>query len=67
MVCGVQDGDESKSDSRDRAKLTLEWGSHEMEGVACDLTSPGFAGALPTMRAVGVRAPRCRWGVECHV
>ena len=40
-----QDGEESKADSRDRAKITLEWGKHEMEGVACDLTSPGFAGA----------------------
>lgn len=38
------DGDESKDNSRDRAKLTLEWGTHEMSGVACDLTSPGFSG-----------------------
>jgi len=37
------DGDESKDNSRDRAKLTLEWGTHEMSGVACDLTSPGFS------------------------
>jgi len=38
------DGEESKEDG-DRAKITLEWGSHEMEGVACSLSSPGFAGA----------------------
>lgn len=46
------DGEESKADSRDRAKITLEWGGHEMEGVACSLESPGFAALRDSIEEV---------------